>query len=184
MDQELFTKSTPVAIALSLTLVGTLAWRVKPAGFRSLSWQAMTVASALFWGMLAAILVSATWGFYYRFFVPAWYRLAAPLGAIVLYPFIGLFLKWAALRLPGNPVVWFTLLGGLESVLEHAVGIYGFGVLDVPMLRGTSALAIFIFAYFEYVVYWSIVLALAAGVDHLRRVRRNDAEHSHEDFRS
>jgi hypothetical protein len=59
-------------------------------------------------------------------------------------------------------VVNFCLLGGVESVLEHLVGIYGLGILDkVPLLRGVSSASALVFAFFEYIFYWGVVLGIA-----------------------
>ena len=171
MLQDLIACNTPMAIALAL--VATLsAWRVKPKHFRALSWPSIGIASTLFWGVFSALLIPFAWSFYYRFFVPSWYLYAAPAGAIALYSALGLLMRWAALRLPGNPNVVFCLLGGLESIPEHAIGIYGFDILQVPVLRGSTAASIFLFAYFEYVVYWGAVLWLAIVVDRWLAVRR------------
>ena len=43
---------------------------------------------------------------------------------------IGAFLYRLALRLPGNPIVNFVLLGGLESIPEHLRGLYMFRILE------------------------------------------------------
>lgn len=165
MDNLLFVENTPIAIAASFLILVLLIWRIKPETFRRISWQAFAIASAIFWGILAAILISLTWNFYYEYFVPDWYRYAAPIGAVVLYSIFGLVIRWAAIHLPGNPTLWFCLLGGLESIPEHAVGIYRYDILEIPMLAGSSALSIFIFAFFEYVIYWGVVLILAFVVD-------------------
>ena len=170
MDQQLIAENTPAAVATAFVLVGLLAWRIKPARFRSLSRVSFIIASALFWGVLAALLVSFAWDFYYSSFVPGWYYFAAPLGAIVIYPVFALLLRWLTLHLPGNPVVVFCLLGGLESVLEHAVAIYRFNILQIPFLQENSASAILLFAYFEYVVYWGATLLLTVGIDRLLRM--------------
>jgi hypothetical protein len=167
MPQQLVLENTPSAFIIALILVGLLAWRVKPFTFRSLRWQSMGIASALFWSVLATVLISFAWDLYYSLFVPPWYRLAAPLGAILLYSVLGLGMRWVALKLPGHPVITFCLLGGLESIPEHAVGIYRFNILQIPLLQGDSPLAIFIFAYFEYVIFWGIVLLLALGLERL-----------------
>ena len=172
MPQDLFVKNTPLAIVLALAGVGLLGWRVNPSTFRALGWPSVGIASAVFWGVLAALLVATSWEFYYSFFMPGWERFVTPLAAIVFYFVLGIILRWAALRLPGNPVVWFPLLGGLGSIPEHAIAIYRFGILDIPVLRGSTPLAIFIFAYFEYVIFWSVALALALGLERLRRVIR------------
>lgn len=172
MFDRLIAENTPLAVGAALVIVGLLIWRLKPSGFRSLPWQTIGIASALFWGLLAALLISYAWSFYYSLFAPAWYRFAAPLGAIVIYAALGITFKWAALHLPGNPVIWFCLLGGLESIPEHAIAIYRYDILKIPLLQNSSAAAIFIFAFFEYIVYWGMALALAVGLDRLLHVLR------------
>jgi hypothetical protein len=148
------------AILLAAALIALVGWRAKAERFRALSWAAVGLASALFWGLLAIGLRLYFWETYYSYFTPAWSRWLAPLAA-VLYFFIGLLLRWIALHLPGNPAITFLLLGGLESIPEHALGIYRFHILDIPLLEGSPPLSIFLFAFFEYIVYWSIVLGLA-----------------------
>lgn len=171
-------QSIIIAIALAVGIIGLLARWLGPQAFRALPWTAFAIGSALFWTVFAALMIAYAWSFYYVHFVPDWYRYAAPAGALVLYPLLGLLIRWASLRLPGNPVVTFCLLGGLEAIPEHAVGIYRFRILDVPMLRGTSPASVFLFAYFEYAVYWSLALTLTAAVGSMAkriqdRSRRN-----------
>ncbi len=161
MFRQLIAQNTPIFFVLALALVGLLVWRVKPAQFRMLSWQAIGAGSALFWSVLAGILMWFAWDSYYRYYAPSWDRIVGPLAALVFYFLFGLILRWVALHVPGNPVVTFCLVGGLESVPEHAVAIYRFHILQIPMLQDMSAASIFIFAYFEYVVYWSLALCVA-----------------------
>jgi hypothetical protein len=127
MSDQLIAENTIFTASAALAIVGLLAWRLKPAAFRSLSWQTIGIASALFWGLLAALLASYAWSFYYSLFAPSWYRFAAPLGAIVIYAALGIAFRWAALRLWGNQVVWFCLLSGYVIywglALALAVGI-------------------------------------------------------------
>jgi hypothetical protein len=112
-------------------------------------------------GIFATACLRGFWDLYYRYFYPGWVRWLAPLDAL-LYGAIALALWWLALHLPGNPVVNFALLGGLESVLEHLLGIYGLGILDkVPILQGVSPASALVFAFFEYIFYWSVVLGIA-----------------------
>jgi hypothetical protein len=177
MLHQLMTPNTPIFFALALVLVGLLAWRFKPAHFRLLSWQAVGIGSALFWSVFAAVIIWYAWDSYYRYYAPSWDRIVAPLGAIVFYFLLGLVLRWAALHLPGNSTVTFCLLGGLESVPEHAIAIYRFHILQIPLLQDTTAAAIFIFAFFEYTVYWSLALCLAIVVDRLlSHIRKRTAQ--------
>ena len=167
MLQKLIVPNTPVFIVLAIVLVGVLVWRFKPAQFRRLSWQAVGIGSALFWSVFAGVIVWYAWDYYYRYFAPSWDRFVAPLGAIVLYFLLGLLIRWAALHLPGNPTLTFCLLGGLEAIPEHVVVVYHFHILQIPFLQGTTPAALFIFAFFEYVVYWSLALCLAIAIQQL-----------------
>ena len=175
MLQKLMTPNTLIFFVLAILLVGLLAWRFKPAQFHLLSWQSVGIGSALFWSLFAGVMTWYAWDFYYRFFKPPWARIATPVGAIVFYFLLGLLLRWVALRLPGNPIVWFSLLGGIESVPEHAVAIYRFHILQIPLLQDSTPASIFIFAFFEYVVYWSLALCAAIAVDRLLGVLRKKA---------
>ncbi len=170
MLRQLIVQNTSIFFVLALIFVGLLVWRFKPAQFRTLSWQAIGVGSALFWSVFAGIMMWFAWDFYYRYYAPSWDRIIGPLAAMALYFLLGLLLRWAALHLPGNPIVTFCLLGGLESVPEHAVAIYRFHILEIPLLHDTTAASIFIFAFFEYVVYWSIALCVAIGLNRILMV--------------
>ena len=113
MLRQLIVQNTPIFFVLALILVGLLAWRYKETQFRLLSWQAVGVGSALFWSVFVGIMLWLAWASYYRYYAPAWDRIVGPLAAFVLYFLLGLVLRWAALHLPGNPIVTFCLLGGL-----------------------------------------------------------------------
>jgi len=121
----------------------------------------IALAAAAFWGALAAVLVATMWGSYYTFFAPEWQRPLAPLSSI-LYAGIGLILWWLARRTPLPPAIAFLLLGGMESLAEHAAAIWGAGLFKkVPMLTGVDPAAVLVFAFFEYVIYWGLTLVLA-----------------------
>jgi hypothetical protein len=129
----------------------------------------MTVASALFWGVLTAVFVFGFWDLYYQFFYPLWLRWVAALDALG-YALVGLVMWWLASRLPGNGVLWFALLGGLEGVLEHVIAIYVFGVLtQVPYLQNLSPVSVIVFSFFEYLAYWGLVVWMAFGLKVLFR---------------
>ena len=121
-------------------------------------------ASALFWGALSIVAIFGFWELYYRHFYPAWARWLIPLN-VLLYGAIGLGMWWLALRLPGPAVLWFVLLGGVEGIVEHLVGVYGFRILEkVDWLQGLSVLPVVVFSFFEYVLYWTLVAWLALGL--------------------
>jgi hypothetical protein len=157
--------------AVAAILVWVLARTVRRAPLEQVRW-ALPVAAALFWGIFATVLVYGMWATYYEHFYSSRLRLIIPIYAPLLYAAVGTFLWWAARRLPGKPAVTFCLLGGVESLVEHGIAIYGLGILDrVPLLQGSDPLAVLAFAFPEYVVYWGLVLALAALLARFR-IRR------------
>lgn len=150
-------------VLVDLGLVWFLVRRLRPERFLQLGWR-LVAASALFWGLFALALIGIYWTDYYRYFIPAWGRWLAP-ATFLTYSLIGASLYWLARRLPGNPVFNFVLLGGLESIPEHLLGIYVFKILEgVPMLQGSTPQAILVFAVFEYVLYWGVVVLLAIAL--------------------
>jgi hypothetical protein len=161
LTSETFWLGALLAALIDVGFVLLLVLCIKPARFRQLTWT-LTGTSAVLWGVFAAACLWDFWDLYYRYFYPGWMRWLAPLDAL-LYGAIGLALWWLALHLPGNPVMNFCLLGGVESVLEHLLGIYGLKILDkVPILQGVGPASALVFAFFEYIFYWSIVLGVAA----------------------
>ena len=122
------------------------------------------LAGAVFWGMLVIFFLFKGWELYYRFFYPGWVRWFAPLD-IPLYGAMGLGMWWLAYQLPGISIIWFVLLGGIEGLAEHILGIYGFRILDkVPWLKDVKVLPALVFSFFEYVFYWTVVAWLAFGL--------------------
>ncbi len=161
VTSEVFWRSALLFAVVDVLLVSLLAWRGKPALFRELSW-AVAGSSAIFWGMLGSVMVWGFWDSYYRYFFPDSARWFGPLFA-ALFGAIGFALWWLACRLPGNSILNFSLLGACEGLLEHLWGIYGLGILQkVPMLQNASAPSVLVFSFFEYMLYWGIVLAIAA----------------------
>jgi hypothetical protein len=159
MDIKLTTQDVWMSTLLfgvaGLVLLLPLAFTYRGTAFQR-SALALTLGSALFWGVCATAAVRLAWEFYYQYIYPAWIRTLAPLDAL-FYGLLGLGMWWLALHLPGSPVVWFVILGGLEGVAEHVFGIYTLHILDkVPWLSGLPPLPLIIFSFFEYIVYWSI----------------------------
>lgn len=154
---------------MAIMYVLFLIWRIKPARFRQLKWY-LVGAAALFWGVFATSLVWAYWESYYQYIYPTWVRSGGiQLFVPLFYGLLALTFYWLSLRLPGNPVLLFCLLGGIESIFEHLWGIYGVQILETPILQDTSPLSILIFAIPEYIFYWCVVLSLAALVQIIRR---------------
>jgi len=147
--------------AVLAILLTVLAVRVLPRDrFRLLGFE-IVLAAAVSWGILATALVLTMWDSYYTFFAQDWQRPLAPFSAI-LYAGIALLLWWLARRLPGRPALIFVILGGLGSLVERSIVIWGVGLFEkVPMLAGVDPAPVLVCAFFEYVIYWGLTLALA-----------------------
>jgi hypothetical protein len=152
--------STLACGVAGMLLLIPLAW-IDRNGSLSSSWQVITLAGGIFWGTVAILALWLGWKLYYQYFTPSWVRPLAPLDGL-LYAGITLGLWWLSNRLPGPGLLWFILLGALEGVLEHLLGIYGMKILDkVPWLKGLPAGPLLWFSFFEYILYWEIVAGLA-----------------------
>jgi len=58
--------------------------------------------------------------------------------------------------------VWFSLLGGLVSLVGHGIGISR-GLLRVPLLAEVSAASALVFGVFEFIFYWCAIVGLAVA---------------------
>ncbi len=155
-----FWVSAGSAAALAILLAALVVGLLPSDRFRSMGLE-VVLATALFWGVLATVLVLSMWDSYYTFFAQDWQRLLAPLWAI-LYAGIALLLWWLTRRLPGPPALIFVILGGLESLVEHSFAKWRAGLVErVPMLAGVEPAPVLVFAFFEYVIYWGLTLVLA-----------------------
>jgi hypothetical protein len=101
----------------------------RPAGLRSISKKVVTAASGPSWRNFAGLLVAVARDSSLRHVIPGRYRYAAPVSAVLRDSPFGFLVHWAASRMPGNPVLWLCVPRGVESIPEHAVGIYQFEIL-------------------------------------------------------
>ena len=148
--------STMIFIVLDIFILVPLVLKFDYPKDKDIVWFVGGV-SALLWGIFGTLVIYGFWEFYYQYLFPQWMRWLAPVDAI-LYGAIGLALWWLAGRFHAANLLWFVLLGGLEGILEHLVGIYLMQILDkVPWLEGISPSSVLVFSFFEYIFYWSIV---------------------------
>jgi hypothetical protein len=116
VSSEQFILTAIVLVLVDAAFVLLLAWRVRPSRFCELRW-ALVGTAVVFWSVFGVIPVREFWESTYRSFHPSWLRsggilLFVPLG----YGLLALIYHTVALRLPGNPLVVFCLLGGIESL--------------------------------------------------------------------
>lgn len=129
--------------------------------------QAIIASSGIFWGVLSIIALRTFWELYYQHFYPRWVRPFAPLN-IFTYAVFGLVMWFLANSFTTLPLLVFILLGGIEGLAEHLIGVYGLRILEkVPVFNALDPGPVFIFSFFEYIVYWSIVAWLAVALTRL-----------------
>lgn len=163
LTSELFWASALVIAIVAAGFVLLLAWRVPPHRFRQLKWV-LTGVAIIFW---SSLWTYALWGYWwelaYRYVFPTWARWVVPPAYGLLFGAVTLLTWWLALRLPGHPIVNFSLLGGLASLPGHLWAFYGRGMLKkVPILQGVSEASTLVFGVFEFIFYWSFLLTVAA----------------------
>ncbi len=183
ISSEQFWINSVITAIIDVIFLAILIWRIKPAQFLELKWT-LVVTAALLWSVYASFLVLVFWNTYYQYFYPSWFHSGGIFVFVpVVFGILALAFYWLAIHLPGNPIVTFCLLGGTEGLLEHLWGIYNFKILEIPFLQGTSPISILAFSFPEYVLYWCIVISIAALVQsgwqiwtRLRHVRTRIAE--------
>ncbi len=163
---QLYWISALAAALIDIGFIALLLWRVKPERFRRLQWP-LIIVSTLFWTVLwyAVMWNAFVWETSFRHVFQPWQRWIWP-------PVFGLisggvaWLFWRlALRLPGNPVLYFLLLGGLESFVDHYFAIRN-GVMETPLLQEVSIASAVTFGFFEFIFYWSTISGIAVLVRH------------------
>jgi hypothetical protein len=169
---QLYWLSTLVAAVIDIGLVALLTWRSKPERFRKMQWP-LVIVSMIFWTALWYVVMedAFVWETSFRYVFQPWQRWIWP-------PVFGLisggiaWLFWRlTLRLPGNPVLYFLLFGGLLSFVDHSVAIRK-GVMGTPLLKDVSIASALTFGFFEFIFYWSIILAISSLLDLAReRIR-------------
>jgi hypothetical protein len=156
---------TLIFAVLDALVVAILAWRIKRGTFRRIQWV-LGITSFLFWSALWAWGLATFWESIYRYVFPAWAHWMIPPVFGLLYAGISLLLRWLALRWRGNAVVNFCLLGGLWGLITHLIAVSIGIVTKPPALQGAAPAAAVIFAIFEFMFYWCVILSLAVFMQH------------------
>jgi hypothetical protein len=168
---EMLWLGTLIFAVIDAAFVPNLAWRIKAATFRQIKWTLVT-ATAIFWSAIWTWALFNFWDSVYQYMFPAWARRLIPPAYGLLFAGVGLLFWWLALRLQGNPVVNFCLLGGLWGMMTHLWAVY-WGIVDKPpVLQSVAPVSAVIVAVFEFMFYWCIILSVAV-LSHqgLRRLR-------------
>jgi hypothetical protein len=104
---------------------------------------------------------------------PAWSRWWLPVGYGLLFGALGLAFWRLSLAASRWPAVWFSLLGGLVSLVGHGIAIRR-GLLRVPLLAQASAASALVFGVFEFIFYWCVIVGLAVAARTLSRTSHRE----------
>ncbi len=165
---------TFIFAVIDAVFIPILAWRIKTAAFRPIKWL-LVVTAGIFWSILWTWGLVTFWDSVYHYIFPTWTHWWIPPTFGLLYAGICLLFWWLAVRLRGNAVVTFCLLGGLWGMIMHLFAVSIGIVSKPPVLRGAAPAAAVIFAIFEFMLYWCIILTVAQLLHHSWRVWRHES---------
>jgi len=166
---EVLWRGAAIFAVIDLIYVLILKSKVKPDMFAR-SKLRLTIISGIFWFLLLAFIMSGLfWQSVYHYLFPSWSRWFIPPVYGFLFAAMSLLFWRISIALPGNPAVYWCLLGGLWGMITHIWGIYR-GLLDKPpMLQGASPVATAIMPLFEFFFYYCLILTFALLLHRFRR---------------
>jgi hypothetical protein len=164
---ELLYKGALLFALMDAVFISLLVWRVKEETFRRLKWL-FVIAAALVWFGIWSWAIGNFWETVYAYVFPPWAQTWTPWIAFVTAGVVALALWTLSLRVKGKPVLTYCLLGGVLGSLTHLWAVYRGVVTKPPMLQGASPLGAVIFAFFEYILYWCVILTFALILDWTR----------------
>jgi hypothetical protein len=162
VTSDLLWRATLVALVVDVPLLVLVARRVSRDLFRQLKWHVAAAAFlvyAVLWGTFGSVYF---WDAVYRVVFPAWARWWLPVGYGLLFGALALAFWRLSIIASRWPAVWFSLLGGLVSLVGHGIGIRR-GLLRVPLLAEASAVSALVFGVFEFIFYWCAIVGLATA---------------------
>jgi hypothetical protein len=151
-----------IAVLIDAPLLILVARRVSSELFCKLKWYlavAAFAAYAVLWGTFGSAYF---WDGVYKAIFPAWARWLLPVGYGLLYGALALAFWRASILAARWQAVWFSLLGGLVSLVGHGIGINR-GLLRVPLLADVSAVSALVFGVFEFIFYWCAIVGLGVA---------------------
>jgi len=165
---ELLYQGMLIFALMDAVFVSVLTWRVKRELFHGQKWT-LPLAAALVWFGIWRWAIGNYWETVYAYVFPAWGQVWIPIIAFFAAGVSAVGLWLLAIRSRWNPVLVYCLFGGLLGSLTHIWAVFRGVVTKPPMLQGASPLAAIVFAFFEYILYWCVILTLAVGMDWLYR---------------
>lgn len=161
---EMLLRGALVFVLLDALCVPLLAWRIGREHFQRLEWM-LPPAASLVWFGIWTWAIGNFWGTVYSYVFPAWARTWTPWIAFLAAGAVAYGLWSLAIRLRCKPVITYCLVGGMFGSLTHIWAVQRGVVSKPPILVGVSPLGAVVFAFFEYILYWCIILVLAAALN-------------------
>lgn len=157
---EILWRATVVAVLIDAPYLILIARWVSSELFSKLKWYLVGgafVVYAVLWGTFGSVYY---WDTVYKAIFPAWFRWLLPLVYGLFFGALALAFWRMSILMPKWQVVWFSLLGGLVSLVGHGIGISR-GLLRVPLLAEVSVVSALVFGVFEFIFYWCVIVSLS-----------------------
>jgi hypothetical protein len=154
-------RATVVASLIDVPLLMLVA-RVSSELFRKLKWYVAGAGFAVYaalWGTFGSVYF---WDAVYQAIFPAWFRWLLPVVYGLLFGALALAFWRVSILAARWQAVWFSLFGGLVSLVGHGIGISR-GLLRVPLLAEVSAVSALVFGVFEFISYWCAIVGLSVA---------------------
>ncbi len=159
---ELMWRAALIAVLIDAPLLFIVARLVSSGLFRQLKWYltgAGFVVYAALWGAFGSVYY---WDTVYHAIFPAWFRWPLPIVYGLLFALLALASWRVSILAPKWPAVYFSLFGGLVSLVGHSIGISR-GLLRVPLLAQVSPISALVFGVFEFIFYWCAIVELGVA---------------------
>jgi hypothetical protein len=153
-------RATIIATLIDVPLLFLVARWISSELFYKLKWYlvgAAFVVYAVLWGTFGSVYY---WDAVYKVIFPAWFRWLLPLVYGLLFGALALAFWRVSILMTRWQVIWFSLFGGLMSILGHSIGI-SLGLLRVPLLAEVSVISALMFGVFEFIFYWCLIVSLS-----------------------
>jgi hypothetical protein len=162
VTSELLWQSTLIAVLIDAPLLILIGRWVTSELFSQLKWYlagAAFLVYAALWGIFGSVYF---WDAAYRFIFPPWFRWLLSPGYGLLFGVLAVGFWRVSILAPRWQAVWFTLLGGLVSLVGHSIGISR-GLLQAPLLAESSVVSALVFGVFEFILYWCTIIGLGVA---------------------
>ena len=162
VTSDLLWRATLIAVLIDAPLLILVARWVSSELFCTLKWHlagAAFVVYAVLWGTFGSVYF---WDAVYKAIFPAWSRWLLPVGYGLLFGALSIAFWRISILAARWQAVWFSLLGGLVSLVGHGIGISR-GLLRVPLLAEASAVSALVFGVFEFIFYWCAIVGLSVA---------------------